>query len=72
MEVVSVAKTWPSLHRDREAEFWVKQKGQLLLFCQAEGATVGFCVAHCGGGSEEFYSGQGAGCDQLMDSSWTS
>ena len=37
---------------------------------------MGFChqdhVTHCGGGSEEFDSGQGAGCDQLVDSSWTS
>ena len=35
---------------------------------------MGFChqdhVTHCGGGSEEFDSGQGAGCDQLVDSSW--
>ena len=37
---------------------------------------MGFChqdhMTHCGGGSEELYSGQGAGCDQFVDSSWTS
>ena len=45
------------------------------MLCQAKGATVGECpedhVIHTGGASEEFYSVQGAGCDQLMDNSWT-
>ena len=27
-------------------------------------------MIHTGGGSEEFYSVQGAGCDLLMDNSW--
>ena len=34
------------------------------------GLVSDFIVTHPGGGGEEFYSVQGAGCDQFMDNSW--
>ena len=70
----SVAKTQPlftNAELKRGDRVLREVEKNSFMLCQAKGATAGSCpqkcVSHPGGGSEESYSVQGAGHDQLMD-----